>query len=184
MGNKVVELLNSRFAGRSITSEPLEKAIVAELIQAARLTPSCFNNQPWRFLFLQSADAIAKGTEALSAGNKPWAGRAPLLIVGYTRATDDCQLPDGREYHQFDLGMSVMNILLAATHHGLAARPMAGFDPAKIKQLFKLEEDCQPLVMISVGHTSTDESHLPKHYLGKAHSPRERKDADEIVTKL
>ena len=184
MSNQVVKLLQERFPGRSISSEPLSEQIITDLMEAIRLTPSCFNNQPWRFLFFEGEEALAKGAEALSAGNKPWAERAPLLIVGYTRKEDDCVLKGGREYHQFDLGMSVMNLLLAATHHGLAARPMAGFSPSKVKELFGLDEEYQPLVMIAVGHPSDDESHLPDYAKGIDRKPRERKEASEIIKRL
>jgi len=184
MDNPILTLLNVRKAGRSISSEPLPESIIAELIEAVRLTPSCFNNQPWRFLFLESPAALAKGQEALSASNRVWASRAPLLVVGYSRREDDCVQPDGRVYHQFDLGMSAMNLMLAATHHGLVARPMAGFDPEKIKQLFELDAEAQPLVMIAIGRPSSDESHLPERYKDMDKRPRQRKTAAEIVTRL
>ena len=70
MDNPILTLLNARKAGRSISSEPLPESVIAELIEAVRLTPSCFNNQPWRFLFLESPEALAKGQEALSGGNR------------------------------------------------------------------------------------------------------------------
>jgi len=183
MANAVVELLRGRFAGRSISTEPLPEQIVGELMEAARLTPSCFNNQPWRFLFLLSEESRSRGFEVLSKGNQPWASRAPLLIIGYAKAKDDCQLP-GRDYYQFDLGMSVMNIMLAATHHDLAARPMAGFDPVQAKEVFGLEDDDEPLIAMAVGYTAEDEDHLPEHYVGRAGQPRERKDVSEIIRKL
>jgi nitroreductase len=184
MDNPVLRLLHARRATRSISPEPLRADVIAELIEAARLTPSCYNNQPWRFLFLESQEARAKGHEALSAGNRTWAVRAPLLVVGYSRRDDDCVTADGRAYHEFDLGMSVMNLMMAATHHGLVARPMAGFDAETIKQEFNLDEAAQPLVMVAIGLPSEDENHLPDRYKGLDGKPRERKDASEIVTRL
>lgn len=181
MANPVVDLLNKRHARRSIATDKLPQNIVDDLIEAARMTPSCFNNQPWRFLFLQSPEALAKGHELLSEGNRPWAERAPLLIIAYSRIEDDCALPDGREYHQFDLGMAVMDVMLAATHHDLVARPMAGFDATKAKQVFNLADDQQPLVMIAVGFPADDVDHLPEYAKQLHLVPRERKDAAEIV---
>jgi nitroreductase len=184
MNNSIIEILHARKATRSISQEPLPENIIVELIEAARLTPSCYNNQPWRFLFLESAEALAKGYDALSRGNRAWASRAPLLIVGYSRRDDDCILPDGRAYHEFDLGMSAMNLMMAATHQGLVARPMAGFDPEKIRHSFKLDPNAQPLVMIAVGLPLDDESHLSDRYKGIGEKPRQRKDASEIVQRL
>jgi nitroreductase len=181
--SRVIELLRARHATRSISNQALPDEVVADLIEAARLAPSCFNKQPWRYLFLLSEEARAKGREALSKGNQPWAGRAPLLVIAHTRPEDDCQLP-GRDYHQFDLGLSVMNLLLAATEHGLVARPMAGFDPAKASELFGLPAGAEPLVMLAIGQPASDEDHLADHYKGIADKPRERKPADQIVERL
>jgi nitroreductase len=184
MKNPVIQLLEERKATRSISTEPLSGSIIEELVEAARLTPSCYNNQPWRFLFLESPDALKKGQDALASGNRVWAERAPLLVVGYSRKEDDCVLKDGRAYHEFDLGMSVMNVMLAATSHELVARPMAGFDPEKIKQSFQLNSDEQPLVMIAIGKESDDEQHLSQFYKDAKRKPRERKNAFEIVRRL
>jgi nitroreductase len=179
--NPVIELLEKRVAGRSILSEQLPSSIVDELVEAARLTPSCFNNQPWRFLFLQSEEARKKGAEVLSPGNQIWAGRAPLLVIAYAQRSNDCVINDGRAYFQYDVGMAVMSLILAATAHGLTARPMAGFSPAKAKELFGLAPEDEPLVLLAIGRPSFDESHLPDHYKGLNQKPRERKSTAEIV---
>jgi len=183
MSNPVVKLLNDRHAGRSIDVEALSDNVVEDLAEAARLTPSCFNNQPWRFFFLLGDEARAKGEQFLNKGNWQWAQRAPLLIIGFTRAEDDCRIDDGRDYHQFDLGMSVMNLMLAATAHDLVARPMAGFKPDVVRELFNLEADQQPLIAIAVGKPSDDVDHLPDYAKTKHLEPRVRKSAEEIITK-
>ena len=180
---EIVKLLENRHATRSIDPEPLSEESIGELIEAARLAPSCFNNQPWRYLFLLSEKSRVKGREVLTGGNRDWAGRAPLLVIAHTRQEDDCAMPD-RAYHQFDLGLSVMNIMLAATEQGLVARPMAGFNPQKAREAFGLGDDVEPLVMLAIGKPSTDEDHLPDRYKGIADKPRERKQAVEIVERL
>jgi glutaredoxin-dependent peroxiredoxin len=183
MENPVLEILNNRYAGRAITGDPLDDQIMADLKEAVRLTPSCFNNQPWRFLWLTGKDALDKAAGTLAPSNRNWAERAPLLVIGYSRVEDDCAMKDGRQYHTFDLGMSVMNLLLAATTHGLAARPMAGFNPAKVKEAFGLAEDEQPLVVIAIGRPGDDESHL-EDYQKLENKPRERKSIEEIIKVL
>jgi nitroreductase len=182
--NAVLRLLRARWGGRSISPEPLSDEVIEELIEAIRLTPSCSNKQPWRYLFLETPDALAKGHECLLQGNRVWASRAPLLVIGYSRRGDDCVMKGGRVYHQFDLGLSAMNLMLSATHHGLAARPMAGFRPSKVRELFALADEDEPLVMVAIGKPSEDEEHLPDYYKGRHKKPRERKPASEIVKRL
>ena len=181
VSNVVVDLLSARFPGRGIAEAPLEGSVVEELAQAARLTPSCRNFQPWRFLFLRGEDALTRGRAALAEGNG-WARRAPLLVIATARREDDCHSPDGRDYYRFDLGMAVMNLMLAATARGLSARPMAGFDPAVVRERFDLEPDVEPVVMVAVGQPSTDDDDLPEHHRGGHLRPRVRKPAAEIVT--
>ncbi len=184
MSNPILSLLQDRYASRSISAKPLPETVVDDLVEACRLTPSCYNKQPWRFLFLQGEEALEKGRAALAQPNRIWADRAPLLVVAFSRRSDDCVLPDGRAYHEFDLGMAVMNLLLAATHCDLVARPMAGFDPAALRTAFELEPEDQPLVMVAIGALSPDESHLPETRRGLNEQPRVRKPAAEIHQRL
>ena len=184
MDNTVLGLLKKRHAGRAISTKPVPDEIVNELAEAARLTPSCYNKQPWRYIFVTGDDGLEKGRAALASPNALWASRAPLLIAACARRTDDCVVPDGRVYYQFDLGMSVMNIMLAATERGLTARPMAGYDPASIINAFGLEIEDEPLVMIAVGYPDDDESHLPEKMQGLGGQPRVRKEQDEVVRRF
>jgi nitroreductase len=182
--NPVLTLLNDRYKTRAISDEHIDDATVGELIEAIRLTPSCMNNQPWRYVFAESDDARAKISEAFTGGNVGWAPHAALIVVGYSRAEDDCQIKDGREYHQFDLGMATMNLMMAATHHGLAARPMAGFRPDVIRELYGLDDKDLPLVMVAIGKPGENEDHVPEKYRGNEDKPRTRKDAGEIVRRI
>jgi len=177
----ILELLADRKATRAISGEVLDRCVIDDLAEAARLTPSCYNKQPWRFLFVTSDQGRDQVIGCLADGNKPWAFLAPLFVVASSRISDDCELPDGRRYHQFDLGMSVMNLMLAATEHGLVARPMAGFDPGPIRQAFGLDEQDEPMVVVAVGKPSEDESHLPEFFRGLGDKPRQRRPVEEIV---
>lgn len=179
--NPVLDLLNKRRATRAIKTVPLPIGFLEDLAEAARMTPSCVNKQPWRFLFCESSEARAKANEALTGGNVAWAPRAPLIIIGYANREDDCQIPDGRDYYQFDLGMSVMNIMLCATAMGLVARPMAGFKPEVLKEKFEFAEGDEPFVMLAVGYPAADDSHVPEKYKGIEEKPRERKTMEEIT---
>ena len=181
MESPVIELLKQRNASRAIDNSPLEEEVIRQLVEAARLTPSRMNKQPWRFLFLTAKEGLARGGNALEGGNRGWAMAAPLLIVGYSRRDDDCVLDDGRIYHHFDLGMAVMNIMLEATHLGLIARPLAGFNPEIIRGEFALDPEDEPLVMLAVGSPCEDDGHLPEHFQGWEERPRQRKPAEEIV---
>ena len=182
--NKVIDLLEKRRATRAIKTVPMPNGFIEDLAEAARLTPSCSNNQPWRYLFLESEEARAKGSRALTGNNTVWAPRAPLIVVGYAKRSDDCQGSYDRNYYQFDLGMATMNLMLCATSMGLVARPMGGFRPEVLREEFEFDPEDEPFVMIAIGYPGVDESHVPEKYQHMDMKPRIRKEVEEIVRRL
>ena len=46
------EAINKRRAFRSLIPATINKELIDELAGAASLAPSCYNNQPWRFVFV------------------------------------------------------------------------------------------------------------------------------------
>ena len=174
---QILKILNDRKATRAFSSEKLPEKIINQLKEAAQLSASCFNNQPWRFLFLTDDTTLEKGRKALIKGNS-WAEKASLLVVGFTKADLDCQLPDGREYSNFDLGMAVQNILLQATELNLVARPMAGFSQEIIRQEFDIPGEFEIMIMIAIG-LEGDINNLDEKLQAKSNEPRKRKPLKE-----
>lgn len=172
MSSTVIELLQQRKTSRAIDSKKLSDDIIEQLANAAQLSASCNNKQPWRFLFLTEDVALEKGRKALSGGNS-WAKKAPLLIVGFSKPDLDCQLKDGRNYYLFDLGMATQLILLQATELNLIARPMAGFTPEVIKEAFKIPPEYGVYVMIAVGFEGQIEE-LDERLQKVSKAPRKR----------
>lgn len=169
--NPVVQLLADRKRTRALKSTRISAEVIAELKEAIRLTPSCRNNQPWRFVFADSEQGREGLASAITGGNVAWASRAGLLVVGWAKAEDDCRSSGGREYYSFDLGMAAMNLMLAATYQGLSARPMAGFDPEVIRDLYGLQEANQPLVMVAIGEPDPDDEFLPESAKASGRKP-------------
>lgn len=181
MDTQVLGLLRQRKATRAIAEQPVESEKVAAILEAARLSASCANNQPWRFLVLNGDDteALEKGREALSRGNY-WATTAPVLIFGYSKPDLDCQIGGVRDYYLFDLGMAVQNILLQATELELVARPMAGFSPRKVREAFGLADEYKVMVAIAIGYEG-DISTLNEKHQQISRATRQRKPLGEIV---
>lgn len=179
MGTSLLELLYARKATRAIAERPVEVEKVENILEAARLAPSCMNNQPWRFLVLTEPEALAKGRDALSGGNY-WAKTAPVLVFGYSQPDWDCQSSDERDYYLFDLGLAAENIMLQATELDLVARPMAGFSPRKIKEAFEFPDEIKVVIAIAIGYEG-DVSTLDERRQATSRGPRQRKPLEEIV---
>lgn len=148
----VIEAIYKRRAYRSLEPVEITEALIQQMAQACQLAPSCFNNQPWRLVFVRSPEMLEKMREALSPGNE-WAYAASLIIVMASRKEDDCIIGD-REYHHFDCGLAAAFLILRATELGLVAHPIAGYSPKKVRQIIGLPDDYRVHTLIIVGRKS------------------------------
>ena len=167
---QVKEAIEKRRSYRGLEGAEITDGLVAELAGAARLMPSCFNNQPWKFVFVRSPEPLGKLHAALSKNND-WARRAPLIIAAFARKDHDCVIKE-REYYLFDLGMAVAALALRATELGLVAHPIAGFDPAAVRAALGIPEENMVIALIIVGKKSEDLSALtPQQAAGEPARP-------------
>ena len=149
---EVKEAIKIRRAYRSLEPIKITEDLVNDLAECAKLTCSCFNNQPWRFVFVYEPDRLQKMHEALSKGNE-WCRFASMMIVVFSKKELDCQIK-GRDYYLFDTGMATAFIILRATELGLVAHPIAGYNEQKVKEILGIPEDMTVITLVNVGKHS------------------------------
>jgi len=151
---EVREAIEKRRAYRSLDPAPISDELIRDLAESASLAPSCFNNQPWRFVFVRDPDVLKEMHGALSKSNE-WITDASMIIAVFSRKEDDCVIRD-REYHQLDVGMAVAFMILRATELGLVAHPVAGFSPKKVRGILGIPDNMQVITLVNVGvHADT-----------------------------
>ena len=156
---EVHDAVLNRRARRVIDDKtPVTESEIDSLVEAMRLAPSCFNNQPWRPVFVYGAEQLAQIKTALSKGNE-WAHRATLIIAVAAKQTDDCVIGD-RLYFLFDCGLSVGIMTLRATEMGLIAHPIAGFSPKRAREVLGIPDEYAVITFVICGHPGTDDSVL------------------------
>lgn len=146
---EVIQAIQERRAYRSLEPVEITEDLIRDLAQNAQLAPSCFNNQPSRFVFVYEPEMLKNMHEALSNGND-WAHAASMIIAVFSRREDDCLIKD-REYHQFDCGLAAAFLVLRATELGLVAHPIAGFSPRKTREILRIPEEYKVITLIIVG---------------------------------
>lgn len=151
--------IRTRRARRVISDRLIEKEKVDALVEAMRLSASCFNNQPWRVTLCMGPEALASARSALSKGNV-WASRAPLIMVICSKPQDDCQLSEGRDYFLFSTGLAIGQMELRATELGLVCHPIAGYSPAKAKEVLGIPQEYIVITFVIVGYPGQDDSLL------------------------
>ncbi len=149
-------VIEKRRASRALKGVEIFDEIVDELKKASSLAPSCFNNQPWHFIFVRQEEKLNRVISALSRGNA-WAGNASMIVAVVSKKEDDCILGT-REYFLFDTGMAAAFMILRAIELGLVAHPIAGYSPEKVKGILKIPEEMTLIALLVVGEH--DEEYL------------------------
>jgi nitroreductase len=144
-----MDAIEARRAYRSLDPVAITKNLIKDLARSASLAPSCFNYQPWRFIFVKDPDVLREIHGKLSKTNR-WVERASMLVAVYSREDDDCKVK-GRHYHQFDTGIAVGLLMLRATELGLVAHPFAGYREKAVKGILEIPEEYQLIALVAVG---------------------------------
>ena len=150
----VKEAINKRRAYRSLEPAEITPDIINSLAGSAQLSPSCFNNQPWRYVFVTAPEKLIEMHSALSQGNE-WAKAASMIIAVFSKKENDCLIKD-REYYLFDTGMATAFIILRATEIGLVAHPIAGFSPKKTREILEIPDEMNVITLVIVGKHSSN----------------------------
>ncbi len=142
--------IEKRRAYRSFEPVEITDDMVKDLAGCANLSASCFNSQPWRFVFVKGKDALERVFTTISKGNV-WASTASMIIAVFSKKEMDYVATDGRDYYKFDTGIAVATLILRATELGLVAHPIAGYDPQKAKELLGIPQEYDLITLINVG---------------------------------
>ena len=96
---KVKKAIESRRAYRSLDPVKITNDIISDLGISAQLSPSCFNYQPWKYVFIYDKQKLKELQKAITGKNK-WVKRASLIIAVFSKQKDDCTVGE-REYYLF-----------------------------------------------------------------------------------
>lgn len=177
----IEELIAGRWSPRAFDSgRRVEPEKLASLLEAARWAPSCFNEQPWRYLVFDGSDPEArqKAEECLVEGNA-WAKRAAVLLIGVVRGTFTHNGKPNR-HATHDLGAASLALALQAAALGLVVHQMGGFKPDDARSFFAIPEGFEPLTMIAVGYAGDVDLLTLSQKAGET-GPRARKPQAEFV---
>jgi nitroreductase len=169
-------LIQKRWSGRAfIQDKPVSREHIISLMEAARWAPSCWGDQPWRYIvFDRFHDEAAwqSGFDCLNEGNQEWVVTAPVLLlaVADTKFTRNGK-PNRWGHH--DTGAASENICLQATSMGLMAHQMGGYNKDKARAVFTVPERFDMMSMIAIGYPAPQES-LDGDALERELEPRSR----------
>lgn len=138
----ILQAIHGRRSVGKVRPDPVPRALVEELLEAARWAPTHHRTEPWRFWVFtgQGRDRLAEAFAAAGGDkerNKPY--RAPVVVaVGCVPQP----AADSPQEELLAVGAAVQNLLLAAQAKGLAAIWRSGtmvYDPV-VRELLGLAE--------------------------------------------
>lgn len=173
-------LILTRWSPRAMSGEPISHEELMSLFEAARWAPSCYNNQPWRFIYAQR-DTNHWHTlfDLLVPFNQEWCARAAVLILVLSRTTFSFNNKPSRT-HSFDTGAAVENLALQGHAMGLVVHGMEGFDYDRARAIFAIPDEYTVEALFAVGRPASPDVLSPE--LKARELPSDRKQIAEFVT--
>lgn len=168
-----------RWSSRAFSQEPVSKKEVMSLFEAARWAPSCFNSQPWKFIWARNGTPeFKKMFDCLVPFNQEWVINAPILIAILSKDTFDHNGEFSRT-HSFDTGAAWAYLALQASLDGMVAHGMSGFDYEQAKSALRVPDGYTVEAMVAVGKKGKP-SNAPEH-IRSMEKKSDRRSVDEFV---
>lgn len=170
-------IILNRWSPRSFLAKPVAEVDLLALLEAARWAPSCFNEQPARFIVARKPEDLEKMRGCLNPGNRVWAGQAPVLIAVLSH-------PFFREtgkpnrWAAYDSGTAWGYLALEAFRRGLFAHAMGGFSVEKARAEFGVPAEWGIQAILAVGYRGPREQLPPE--LQARETPSNRNPLNEI----
>lgn len=174
------EVIQRRRAYRALDPVNITKEMINDLAEHAQLAASCYNKQPWHFVFVFDPANLRELHPVFPSGNA-WAKSGSMIIAVVTKKDLDCVVKD-REYYLFDTGMATAHLILRATDLGLVAHPIAGYDQDLTRDILNIPEEYTVITLLIIGkHSQNPESILDKKQLEREITRPPRKSLKEFV---
>ncbi|TLY28010.1 MAG: nitroreductase [Nitrospirae bacterium] len=175
------DLLRRRWSPRAFSEQAVAPDTLRSLWEAARWAASCFNEQPWSFIVATKEDPkeFSRLLSCLVEGNITWAQHAPVLMVSVAKTYfDQDGSPNLHAWH--DVGQAAANLTVQATALGLFVHQMAGILPGKIRELYQIPDQYEPVAGIALGYPGNPDQ-LPDKLRQRELAKRTKKPLAEFV---
>jgi nitroreductase len=163
----VFEAIQNRRTTRSYKATPVSNKTLEILLEAARLSPSAKNIQPWHFIVVKDGEkrkALSKGFFAKFLSEVP----VVIVLCGDEKASPD--------WYVVDVALAGENMVLAATSEGLDTSWVGNFDEKVVQEQLGIPKDLRVVALLAVGYARETES-IKRRIMGFMHR---RKALNEI----
>jgi len=157
---KLLDLISKRQSDRAYTDKAVDREIIDRCLEAARLSPSASNSQPWTFVVID--DPVLKNQVAdktvgpLKSFNK-FVSQAPVIVAIVMEKPKLITEAGGRikkkEYPLIDIGIAAEHFCLQAAEEGLGTCMLGWFNEKSVKKLINVPKNKNIPLLITLGYT-------------------------------
>lgn len=159
---KLVEIAQKRYSVRKFDSKPVEAEKLQSILEVGRLAPTAKNDQPHKLLVVQQEEGLAKLQKCAKIYG------APLAIIACADLQQSWKRPyDGMDSGNIDVSIVTTYMMLEATRLGLGTLWVCFFDPAILREEFKLPDHIVPVNVLGIGYPAADAKPSALHYSRK-----------------
>lgn len=135
------EAIRTVLAVRQFRDTPIPEDVVRQIVEAAHLTASSMNGQPWHFIVVQNKDTLRQLGALAKTG--PYIAQAPLaVVVGTTESRFDVS----------DASRAIQDMILAAWSRGVASNWVGFHGLDAVKPLLGIPDNVDVLAIVPFGY--------------------------------
>ena len=165
------ECIKGRRSIRKFTNQPIDHALLEEIVETVSHVPSWKHTQIVRYIAVEGAmkDKIADECTSDYPNNGAIIKGAPMLIVvtviknrcGFER-DGSFSTHRGDSWQMFDAGIASQTFCLAAYGHGIGSVIEGIFDDRKAGELLGVPEDREVVALIPIGYPDEEPAALKR----------------------
>jgi len=158
-----LELVKRRQSVRSYSEKAVEREKIERCLEAAQLSPSASNSQPWYFIVVDEPElrrSVANETFGKLISFNHFTLKAPVLVVVITeKSSKKAQIGEllkNMEYNINDVGIATAHFCLQAAEEGLGTCILGWFNANPIKKILSIPKKKKIGVIIALGYPADD----------------------------
>ncbi|MBQ9132218.1 MAG: nitroreductase family protein [Clostridia bacterium] len=157
-------------------TKSVEPEKLTAILEAAKLSPSACNGQPYHVTVCHGAYAKQVASCVTGMGMNKFAADAPVMLViseePYVKTAALGAKLKGNDYRSIDIGILAAYLTAEATAQGLGTCILGWFDDEKIRRICDLDRPVR--LVITLGYAKAEDPLRPK----------KRKALADLVTEL
>lgn len=158
-----IDLIKKRRSIRKFSDTKIDRVLIEKCLEAARLSPSACNAQPWKFIVVDNPELkekVAHESYGLFDSFNKFTHQAPVMVVVVTEKANLTSqmgtLIKKIQYPFIDIGIASEHFCLQAAELGLGTCMIGWFNEKPLKEILSIPKSKKVVLMIALGYPAVE----------------------------